>query len=178
MFEKAFNDLILKEGGYSNDSTDRGGETKYGITISVARQNGYKGPMEDLPLTLAKEIYKKNYWRKEFESFHWVIAEFLFDMNVNHGYKGMSLILQNSINLLTKNNIAEDGVAGKITYSTAAKLNQEKLFYMLFSYRCKYFVDIAKKDESQEKYVFGWTKNRVWLIFAKIILENSKNKIF
>lgn len=178
MFDKAFEDLILKEGGYSNDSIDRGGETKFGITISVARSYGYNGAMKDLSLKLAKEIYKKNYWRKEFESFHWVIAEFLFDCNVNHGYRGMSLILQNSINLLTKNNIETDGVAGKITYRTALKLDQEKLFYMLFSYRCKYFIDICKNDESQEKYIFGWTKNRVWLIFAKLLLESSSNRIF
>ncbi|MGQ0518994.1 glycosyl hydrolase 108 family protein, partial [Bacillus sp. D-CC] len=29
---------------------------------AVARVNGWKGPMRDLPLDLAKQIYKQQYW--------------------------------------------------------------------------------------------------------------------
>lgn len=171
-FKEALKEVVLDEGGYSNHPADKGGETMYGITIQVARDFGYKGPMKELPMSIVEDIYEKKYWRKEFENFHLQIAKFLFDMNVNHGYKGMSTILQKSINLLTKNNIAVDGMAGKITYQRALELNQERLFIMLFSYRCKYFIDIAEKNETQEAFIFGWLKNRVW----KRFITAFKNK--
>lgn len=57
--EQFLNELIQREGGYVNDPTDRGGATKYGITEAVARANGFKGNMRDLPLDTAKAIYKK-----------------------------------------------------------------------------------------------------------------------
>ena len=60
--EQFLNDLIKREGGYVNIAADRGGATKYGITESVARANGYKGNMKDLPESLARDIYRKQYW--------------------------------------------------------------------------------------------------------------------
>lgn len=168
-FKEALKEVVLVEGGYSNHPDDKGGETMYGITKQKARENGYTGPMKDLPMEIVEKIYKKDFWRNEFDEFNIEIAKFLFDMNVNHGYKGMSTILQKSINLLTRENINVDGIAGKITYSRALKLNQERLFIMLFSYRCKFFIDIAEKNESQESFIFGWLKNRVWNKFIKII---------
>lgn len=60
--EQYLEELIKREGGYVNNPADRGRATKYGITESVARSNGYKGNMKDLPLEVAKAIYKKQYW--------------------------------------------------------------------------------------------------------------------
>ena len=58
--EKYLDELIKREGGYVNNPADRGGATKYGITEAVARTNGFKGNMRDLPLDVAKAIYKSN----------------------------------------------------------------------------------------------------------------------
>ncbi|MFX8421989.1 glycosyl hydrolase 108 family protein, partial [Acinetobacter baumannii] len=60
--EQYLDELIKREGGYVNNPADRGGATKYGITQAVARTNGFKGSMKDLPLDVAKAIYKKQYW--------------------------------------------------------------------------------------------------------------------
>lgn len=57
--EEYLEELIKHEGGYVNNPADRGGATKYGITEAVARANGFKGNMRDLPLDVAKAIYKK-----------------------------------------------------------------------------------------------------------------------
>lgn len=57
--EKYLDELIKREGGYVNNPADRGGATKYGITEAVARTNGYKGNMKDLPRDVAKAIYRK-----------------------------------------------------------------------------------------------------------------------
>ncbi|MFX8535331.1 glycosyl hydrolase 108 family protein, partial [Acinetobacter baumannii] len=52
--EQYLDELIKREGGYVNNPADRGGATKYGITQAVARTNGFKGSMKDLPLDVAK----------------------------------------------------------------------------------------------------------------------------
>ncbi len=57
--EQYLEELIKREGGYENNPADRGGATKYDITEAVARANSFKGNMKDLPLEVAKEIYKK-----------------------------------------------------------------------------------------------------------------------
>lgn len=158
---KIINNTLEKEGLYSYNILDNGGKTMYGITEKVARNFGYKGSMEKLTKEQAIEIYSKLYWRKEFESFNEEIASFLFDCHVNHGYKGMSIILQKSINYLTSNNVIADGYAGNITYSTALKLDQKRLFIILNAVRCMYYLNICDKNESQETFIYGWLKNRI-----------------
>lgn len=54
--EKYLDELIKREGGYVNNPADRGSATKYGITEAVARTNGFKGNMKDLPLDVAKRF--------------------------------------------------------------------------------------------------------------------------
>ena len=61
-FDEAFTKLLGHEGGYSNHPSDPGKETMWGVTERVARAHGYMGPMRELPVTLAKEIYRKSYW--------------------------------------------------------------------------------------------------------------------
>lgn len=161
MKDKIIEETLKKEGLYSNNKYDSGGKTMYGITEKVARNYGYKGPMNKMPLSTAYEIYSKIYWRKEFEKFNYKIASFLYDCNFNHGYKGMSIILQKSINYLTKKNIIVDGYAGEITYSNALKLNQDRLFVVLNAVRCMYYLNICDKNENQEIFIYGWLSNRI-----------------
>ena len=53
--------VIGREGRYSNNPADRGGETMWGITAAVARANGYAGAMRDMPRETAKDIYHRRY---------------------------------------------------------------------------------------------------------------------
>ena len=61
-FDDAFTRLLGHEGDYSNNPSDPGGATRYGVTQAVARFNGYQGDMKDFPIEQAKAIYKKQYW--------------------------------------------------------------------------------------------------------------------
>jgi lysozyme family protein len=174
-FKKALTKTLGLEGGFSNHENDKGGPTNFGITESKAREHGFKGSMEDLTLNQASEIYYKDYWKKEFEDFGSLVSSFLFDCCVNHGYGGMSSILQRSINMLTKNNVKVDSYAGKQTYSSALKLNQEKLYVMLNSCRVQYFLNICEKNESQESFIFGWLKNRIFWSEVENLIKKGEN---
>lgn len=89
--EKYLDELIQREGGYVNNPADRGGATKYGITEAVARANGFKGNMRDLPLDVAKAIYRKQYWIEprfdQVNTLSSAVAEELLDTGVNLRYQ-------------------------------------------------------------------------------------------
>ncbi|WP_454694039.1 glycosyl hydrolase 108 family protein [Achromobacter aegrifaciens] len=85
-FDQAFDRLIGHEGGYSNHPDDPGGETMWGVTIAVARANGYAGPMRSLPRDVAKAIYRAHYWDEvKADSLPFPVAFQVFDAAVNHG---------------------------------------------------------------------------------------------
>src|SRR5437868_3463196 len=54
--------LIEREGGYVDHAADKGGPTCFGITEAVARAQGYRGPMRQLPRDEAAAIYRRLYW--------------------------------------------------------------------------------------------------------------------
>jgi hypothetical protein len=65
-FEFALAYTFDNEGGFSNDSYDKGGVTKYGIILDdlfrVGRKNATAKDIENLTREEAKAIYKKLYW--------------------------------------------------------------------------------------------------------------------
>lgn len=123
--EQYLEELIKREGGYVYNPADRGGATKYGITEAVARANGFKGNIRDLPLDVAKAIYRKNYWTApRFDQVNTVspmVAEELLDTGVNCGTGFAKPLLQRALNLLNNqgkagwSDLSVDGVYGPAT---------------------------------------------------------------
>lgn len=118
--------IIDKEGGDVNHPSDHGHATKFGITEAVARSNGYQGDMRDLPLAMAKSIYKQQYWfEPQFDQINKIspaIAEELLDTAINCGVNFTKPLLQRALNLLNKQgeegwpNLALDGQYGPLTF--------------------------------------------------------------
>jgi lysozyme family protein len=181
-FQKAFKNLIIIEGGYVNNPHDPGGKTTYGITETVARDFGYTGKMEDLPLKLAEEIYMKQYWSPyKFDLIkNSKIAGELFEFTVNTGNgKLASKILQRSYNLLNKNIfLEEDGIIGPHTANT---VNSYKFYKSLFKvmniFQGQFYIALAENDselmdnlkkhvqtsghEKRKTFIRGWLDKRV-----------------
>jgi len=132
-FEEAFVKLLGHEGGYSNNAADPGGETMWGVTRNVARENGYQGPMLNLPRETAMAIYRKKYWDA-------VRADMLpdalrfnvFDGAVNSGVSQSAKWLQLAVGA------KPDGVVGPMTLAMAnaadaqasARYNGHRLQFM------------------------------------------------
>lgn len=171
-------ELIQREGGYVNDPSDSGGATKYGVTEAVARANGYKGYMKDLPIDLAKSIYKKQYWTSpRFDQVNTIspkVAEELLDTGVNCGVAFAKPLLQRALNLLNNqgkegwSDLAVDGVYGPATLSALkaylakrGKDGETTLLRVLNIMQGNRYIEIAERNPSQEKYFFGWVLNRV-----------------
>lgn len=170
-------ELIEREGGYVNDPTDRGGETMYGITLNTARQYGYQGAMRDLPYELAFMIYEAIYWTPlkldDIQNISEALTEQLFDFGVNSGTGAAARCLQRGLNVLNNRqtlypDLTEDGVLGsrsmsalKTFVSHRKQAGLKVLTEAVRGMRIGFCVNIASKDESQEKYSFGWLQRIV-----------------
>ena len=121
------------EGGYVNNPLDPGGATNHGITEQVARDHGYTGSMEDLPLNQANEIYMQDYVVKPgflpLVQIQSALAEEIIDTGVNVGTSRSSRWFQNGLNQLSRGGkdypqINVDGKIGPQTISTYQALEK------------------------------------------------------
>lgn len=171
-------DIIRKEGDgkFTNDPKDSGGPTRWGVTESVARENGYTGDMRDLPREFAVNLYRNQYWIAP--GFHLVaneyplLAERLLDFSVLAGQKTASKKLQRCLNVLNRNgrdfpDIKADGRIGPVTINSLkaflGKRGQEGrkvILGMVASLQSAYLIELAERRPKDEEYQYGWQLNR------------------
>lgn len=176
-FERTIDAIIAREKGYVDHPDDRGGPTNYGITVAVARSNGYHGDMRDLPLSLAREIYRKRYIVRPCFDKVWLasapIGEELIDTGVNCGPARASEMLQRALNVFNQQgsryaDLFVDGQIGEVTlgalrqYLRYRGATGERVMVCALNVLqgARYF-DIAEANESQESFVYGWIRSRV-----------------
>ena len=109
-FDDSFTRLLGSEGGYSDNPTDSGGKTMWGVTERVARAAGYIGEMRDLPQDVAREIYRARYWDSvRADELPDSVRFDAFDAAVNSGVRTAVMWLQASAG------VAVDGSLGPKT---------------------------------------------------------------
>lgn len=181
-FEEAYDITLGNEGGYDNDPDDAGGETYKGLTrkyesdwdgweIIDAAKNEPNFPKnletnEELQASI-RTLYKKKYW----DAFwgdqipNQKIANELFDSGVNMGTGRVIKFLQTGLNVLNKNgklypDIEEDGGFGTNTLNALKsylKTDTASLLYKVMNVlQGMHYIEYAKKDPIQEKYMRGW----------------------
>lgn len=178
-FDAAIADLIGIEGDYADDPDDSGGKTRYGITEAVARRHGYQGAMRELPLAVAQDIYRADYWdaqNLDTIALHSPrIAWELFDTGVNMGTGRAGEYLQRSLNALNRRaidypDLEVDGAIGPATLDALAaylvrrgKDGETVLLRALNALQGAAYIELAERREKDERFVFGWFLQRVKL---------------
>lgn len=133
-FDKALKYVLEIEGEFVDHPSDPGGKTRWGITEVVARNNGYTGPMEKLPVELAKQIYKESYWDAvRADELPWPMNYFLFDFSVNSGPVQAIQTLQKTLR------VSVDGILGPQTLASAQAMGVEKQALFLAERAVFYF---------------------------------------
>lgn len=171
--------ITAVEGGYVNDPRDSGGETNHGITVAVARRNGYTGPMRDLTKAQALALYKREFYESpgfdQIAQISEAVAAELFDTGVNMGARRAGEFLQQSLNGLNNGgklfaDISEDGIAGAGTrralsaYLKARGAEGERvLLKALNVLQGAYYIDLARRRPKDEAFLYGWLRTRVSL---------------
>lgn len=176
MMRDIINRIIEVEGGYVNDPSDSGGATKYGVTEDVAVAYGYTGDMQDLPRSVAFEIYKKRYWDAvrgdDLAALSGAVAAEVVDTGVNMGQSRAVKFLQRALNVLNVggelyDDLEPDGLAGPITVQALreylAERDESALLKALNCLQGAYYIELAERREKDERFVYGWLTHRVTL---------------
>jgi lysozyme family protein len=170
-------DLLRKEGGFVDHPDDRGGATNFGITVAVARDAGWNGPMHDLPRALALQIYRRRYWTHPgFDRVAAVMADVaaeLFDTGVNMGPGVAAGFLQRALNALNRRgadwpDIMVDRRIGPATIDALRRFKAVRgaaaepvLMKALNALQGARYIEIAESRQANESFVFGWLSSRV-----------------
>lgn len=169
--------IIDREAGYVDNPDDLGGPTKYGITEKVARQNGYDGPMRDLPRWKAYEIYEHRYYKDTrfnlIAEVSQAVAEEITDTGVNMGVEVATTFLQRSLNALNRKqadyrDLVVDGRAGPATAGALKAFldhrGKEGELVILAALNCLQgarYIELCERREANETFLFGWLRHRV-----------------
>ena len=148
-FDEIIEVVLEHEGGYVNDPTDTGGETKYGISKRAYPDEDIK----ELTVERAKELYKKDYWdRFKVESLPDRIRHIFVDMCINMGGGRATKILQEACNSKNSYKIDVDGGIGKDTIKAAANVED----FRLRAFRVMFYAELVMKKPEQMKFWVGW----------------------
>lgn len=174
--QEIIDDIIRVEGGYVNDPADSGGETNFGITEEVARAFGYTGAMRDMPRATAFDIYAARYWDAvrgdELAALSEPVAFEVVDTGVNMGQARAVTFLQRSLNVLNVGgklypDLIVDGLAGPMTTNALRQYldvrDEGALLKALNCLQGAAYVELAERREKDERFVYGWLRNRVIL---------------
>lgn len=165
--------VFAVEGSYVNNPADSGGETNHGVTVQVARDAGYTGPMRELPKETAQQIYAKGY--VEGPNFHRVIAMSpavgakLVDAGVNAGTARSARWFQQALNHLSRGGadyplIVADGQIGGQTLSAYQALERKRgrvkacelTLKLLDAQQGAHYMSLNKPT-----FIVGWVDNRL-----------------
>ena len=157
-FDQAFHTLLGHEGGYANHPNDPGGETMWGVTIAVARESGYAGDMRDLPVSVAKDIYRRKYWESvRADALPPSIRYAVFDAAVNSGPSQAVRWLQRAVG------VADDGQLGPISLDAIRSAAPEHLLRRVLAQRLRFMTDLS----TWPSFGRGWARRIASLMESK-----------
>lgn len=173
--EKLIEEVIKKEKGYVNHPADKGGPTKYGITLATLSNYLHKtctaADVKALTKETAGDIYRAEYFSSvSIDKLPDAIQPMLFDMAVNHGGHNAIRMLQEELTEFDDRiHIGKvDGIIGKLTISATQSViaNHSTLFInRLVNRRLHFYRDIVKNRPSQAVFLNGWeTRAKSFLV--------------
>ena len=170
-------DVIGREGGYSNHPADKGGATRWGVTEAVARAHGYRGSMRLYPREEAVAVYRRIYWlRPGFDRVAEhapLVAAELFDTGVNMGPGVAVGFLQRALNALNRGasdyaDLAVDRSIGtrtiealKAFIARRGAAGEAVLLKAIEALQGERYMRLAEERPANEAFLYGWLANRL-----------------
>lgn len=149
----------------------------WGITAKTARLHGYTGPMKDMPILAAKDIYRISFWLlvhlDQVDPISPTLAIEMFDTAVNCGVSVPVPFLQRALNAFNEQgkdypDIPADGLFGIVTAAALKAFlakrgaqGEEVLLAALNAQQGVRYLEIVERRPASEQFAFGWFLNRV-----------------
>ena len=175
--DQLIDEVIAREGGYSNHPADKGGATRWGITESVGRAHGYRGDMKRLPREEAVAIYRRIYWLRpgldRVADLAPALAAELFDTGVNMGPAVAAGFLQRALNALNRGatdfpDMPVDRQIGPRTIDALRSFLRRRgngaeavLLKAVEALQGERYVALAEQRPANEAFLYGWLANRL-----------------
>lgn len=155
----AIDTVLGLEGGYINNPSDPGGETKYGIS----KKSHPKLDIKKLTKEKAKQIYYDEYWAP-YSFFEKItsplVATKLFVAGVNMGQKQANLCMQRALRSFSYLDI--DGIIGTKSLEAINKQNAKEIVPAFNSECAGRYRLLASNHERLKKFLKGWL-NRAYM---------------
>lgn len=180
-FQEAVGLLIEREGRtYTNDPTDSGGATKFGITIPFydqyekSRKHTAQDIM-DLTENLAIAMYHANLWMPmNLDLIKDVaVADMLLDQGANWGKDGAVKRIQAVLKDSFKMNIGVDGDLGSLTARAINSIDADRLIVEYVEAAEDAYANIVVNRPTQIKFLRGWLNRAHYLL--NLIFKRSKS---
>ncbi|VWX62548.1 glycoside hydrolase family 108 protein [Sphingorhabdus sp. 109] len=182
-FVDAVRDVLGIEGGHVNDPVDRGGETKFGISlrylVSAGKDDFDQDGLADFDLDMDGDIdgadirlltvgdavflYHRDFWLAyDCDCLRKPLGEALFDQAINGGGYAAKTMLQLALNEINPPNddIVVDGKIGPLTRAVLeATIARAGIEAMLEAYREQVrarYRAIVRNNPSQQRFLKGW----------------------
>lgn len=143
------------EKGVSNRSSDRGGFTVDGVTLTTFRrfygQDKTEDDLRNMTRPMWRHIMKSGYWDvcKADQIEDQALAEIIVDWCVNSG----TLRIRNVQTIL---GVKPDGCVGPITLDAINSSDKTDLYARIMTARKGWFERIVRNDPSQKDNLTGW----------------------
>jgi len=176
-FERCMDFVFEHEGVISDDKNDKGGLTKYGVSITfltklarskpslvmeiVGTTNISRRIVRELSKTQAALLFKWEFWKPyKLDEIPLATAFMLFDMNINHGPGNSIRIAQKGCNRLpslVSPLLIVDGKLGPKTRAALRLCACASGIHAIASERKAFYQRIVDNDGTQHGFLRGWT---------------------
>jgi len=160
-FKKALKVVLEHEGYLSNDRFDKGGLTKWGVSLRFLQAeaidvdgDGDVDRDDILKLTQTKNHYDQIFDEK--------IAIKLFDIAVNTGSSRAHKILKKALNDVIYEPIAVDKTLDDETMQIVNLVEPSLLLKALRKEQAQFYLDIIKITPNYKKFAKGWAARAAW----------------
>jgi lysozyme family protein len=147
--------ILAREGGYVDNPADRGGPTRFGITLAtLAAWRGRPVTADDvraMPESEARAIYAEQYIvRPGFDALPDPLRGVVVDAGVNHGTERATRLLQRAVG------VEVDGRLGPVTLAAVASVDVRRLAVRTCTERVRLFGRIITATPTQAVFAAGW----------------------
>lgn len=175
-FLSKVNHVLDVEGGFVNDPVDRGGATKFGITLSTYKTlvdpNATVETIKKLTREDAIDFYYRYFWNPHeaavrgynYSQLPQGVGEIAFDFAINMGHRRSHILLQKALRFLG-HKITLDGILGQETVDAASRAPQNELIKRVGAEAVVFYTRIIINDSSQQKFARGWAYRATSSVF-------------
>ncbi len=157
-FDDAISKLLNDEGGYVNDPSDPGGETKYGISKRAYPDLDIKS----LTVAQAEQIYERDFWQPIYNSINsQEVATKLLDLSANQDAPGFNHPKQSVKTLQRALGITADGYFGPSTLHAVNSAELNKLMPEWRAQCARFYALVVARNPKLVIYLTSWMRRAV-----------------